>query len=166
MKEEIFDVVDEADVVIGSAGRQQVHRELLRHRAVHVLVFDHDERILVQLRGFDKDCSPGLWDTSAGGHVDSGEDYNSAATRELYEELGVVSETPLDNLFKLEAEEGTGYEFIRVYKALTGQVPILQSSEVAAARWVSKSELKAWIKRDRSQFTKVFLKICEEVGLI
>lgn len=166
MKEEIFDVVDEQDVVIGSAGRGQVHREHLKHRAVHVVVFDHQERILVQLRGYNKDCSPGRWDTSAGGHVDSGEDYDSAAARELSEELGVVSDKPLEYLFKLEANEDTGHEFIQVYKALTGQTPILQASEVAAARWVSKSELSAWIKRDRSHFTKVFLKICEEIGLI
>lgn len=166
MKEEIFDVVDQQDVVISTASRAKVHREHLKHRAVHVVVFDHNDRILVQLRGFDKDCSPGLWDTSAGGHVDSGEEYNSAAVRELAEELGIVCDTPLERLFKLEADENTGHEFIQVYKVQTAQIPILQASEVAAARWVTKLELSAWIKRDRSQFTKVFLIICEEIGLI
>ena len=166
MNEEIFDVVDDNDNVVGTAGRLEVHREGLKHRAVHILVFDHQDRVLVQLRGFNKDCSPGMWDTSAGGHVDSQEDYQTAATRELAEELGVISEGPLEYLFQLPASENTGQEFIKVYKVMTGQVPILQASELAAARWVTKSELKAWIKRDRSQFTKVFLKICTEIGLI
>ena len=166
MQEETFDVVDENDNVVDSAARSEVHRNALMHRAVHVLVYDQDKRILVQRRGFNKDCSPGLWDTSAGGHVDSGEDYDEAAHRELAEELGIVSEQALKFLFKLPASALTGREFVQVYQALTSRVPILQASELAAARWVSIPELKVWIKRHRSQFTQVFLKICEEIGLI
>jgi len=166
MKEEIFDVVDQNDEVISTAARAEVHQKKLMHRAVHIVVYDQHERILVQQRGFDKDCSPGLWDTSAGGHVDSGEDYDSAAIRELKEELGVVSESALAYIFKLPAGEYSGQEFVQVYEALTSAVPLLQASELAAARWVSKPELKDWITRDRSQFTKVFLRICEEIGLI
>jgi len=166
MKQEIFDVVDENDDVVDTAGRSEVHHKALMHRAVHIIVYDHKKRILVQQRGFNKDCSPGLWDTSAGGHVDSGENYDDAANRELQEELGIVSEQSLKYLFKLPANEITGREFVQVYEAHTSSVPILQASELVAARWVSISELKAWIKRDRSQFTQVFLKICEEIGLI
>lgn len=166
MKEEIFDVVDQNDEVISTAVRAEVHQNKLMHRAVHILVYDHQERVLVQQRGFDKDCSPGLWDTSAGGHVDSGEDYDSAAIREMAEELGVVSDSGLKYLFKLPASAQTGLEFVQVYEAFISAVPVLQASELAAARWVSKPELKAWITRDRSQFTKVFLKICTEIGLI
>ena len=40
MKEEIFDVVNERDEVIGHEPRSEVHRLGLMHRAVHVLVFN------------------------------------------------------------------------------------------------------------------------------
>ncbi|MEM7468412.1 MAG: NUDIX domain-containing protein [Pseudomonadota bacterium] len=166
MVEEIFDVVDAQDNVQGAFGRQEVHAKGLFHRAVHILVRGEDGRILVQRRGFNKDCSPGLWDTSAGGHVASGEEYQSAASRELLEELGINCGGQLEFLFKLPAGVATGQEFVCVYQGVTAEVPYLQESEVAAARWVSREELNAWIKRDRSQFTPVFLKICEEVGLI
>ena len=48
MQEEIFDVVDENDEVIRAAGRKEVHVERLMHRAVHILVFDEQGRLLVR----------------------------------------------------------------------------------------------------------------------
>ena len=166
MQEEMFDVVDANDELIRVADRREVHDNGLFHRAAHVLVYDEAERLLVQLRSFDKESSPGLWDTSAGGHVSSGEDYAAAAIRELREELGLESIAPLKPLFKLAATDNTGNEFVSVYSTTTNEVPVLQVEEVAAARWVTIEELKTWIKRDRSQFTTVFLKICAEIGLI
>lgn len=166
MKEEMFDVVNNVDEVIATATRSEVHLGNLYHRAVHVVIYDDIGRVLVQKRSLTKDCSPGLWDTSAGGHVASGEDYDSAAIRELKEELGLESDLPLKFLCKLDANELTGHEFVGVYEGKTTQVPILQASELVAARWVSIDELNRWIARDSSQFTKVFLKICQEVGLI
>ena len=40
MSEEIFDVVNERDEVIDAKPRREVHRLGLKHRAVHVLVFN------------------------------------------------------------------------------------------------------------------------------
>ncbi|MCK5249813.1 MAG: NUDIX domain-containing protein, partial [Spirochaetaceae bacterium] len=70
---EIFDLVDDEDRVIGRAGRDEVHgNPALLHRVVHVLVFDGRGRIFLQKRAEDKDVQPGRWDTSVGGHVDAG----------------------------------------------------------------------------------------------
>ena len=41
---EIFDIVDECDEVIGSASREEVHRKGLKHRSVHLLVFNRKRR--------------------------------------------------------------------------------------------------------------------------
>ena len=49
---------------------------------------------------FFKDSSPGLWDSSCSGHLDTGENYDSAAVRELSEELGVNSEMELITMLK------------------------------------------------------------------
>ena len=40
MTEEIFDVVNERDEVVGQQPRSEVHRLGLMHRSVHVLVFN------------------------------------------------------------------------------------------------------------------------------
>ena len=95
MTEEIFDVVNERDEVIGQQSRSEVHRLGLMHRAVHVLVFNAAGQVFLQKRSMKKDRQPGLWDSSASGHVDSGEDYDACAVRELREEIGLqLGEAP------------------------------------------------------------------------
>ena len=80
-------MVNERDEVIGRQTRRIVHATGLWHRAVHVLVFDHQWRVFLQKRSMLKDLSPGLWDSSCSGHLDAGEDYDPAAVRELAEEI-------------------------------------------------------------------------------
>ena len=89
MPEEIFDVVNDRDEVIDRKPRSEVHRLGLLHRAVHVLVFNSHGQIFLQKRSMKKDRQPGVWDSSASGHVDSGEDYDTTAVREVWEEIGL-----------------------------------------------------------------------------
>src|SRR5882762_9211354 len=116
MSEEIFDVVNERDEVIGRQPRSEVHRLGLLHRAVHVLVFNARGQVFLQKRSMSKDKSPGLWDSSASGHLDCGEDYDACAVRELREEIGLRLNAPLQKLFKLAAGPETDREFVWVYR--------------------------------------------------
>lgn len=158
--EEIFDVVDTDDLVTGRAARSEVHARGLRHRAVHILVFNELGELYVQRRSLDKDCSPGLWDTSAAGHVASGEAYAAAAQRELHEELGLPLGTVLDPLFKLQASAATGFEFVRVFRCITGAQPIPDPEEIMEARWIANDELARWLRRASADFTGTFREIC------
>lgn len=88
-QDEIFDIVNERDEVIGQRTRGDVHRLGLKHRAVHVLVVNAHGEIFLQKRSMQKDTFPGAWDSSASGHLDTGEDYDACAVRELWEELGL-----------------------------------------------------------------------------
>ena len=112
MKEEVFDVVNERDEVIGQAPRAEVHRRGLRHRAVHVLVFNAAGSVFLQKRSMTKDRQPGLWDSSASGHVDAGEDYDACAVRELREEIGLELKEVPKRLFKLAACAATDQEHV------------------------------------------------------
>jgi 8-oxo-dGTP pyrophosphatase MutT (NUDIX family) len=87
--QELLDVLDGTGTVVGQATRERVHREGLSHRAVHVLVWHPDGRLLLQKRSRTKALCPGLWDTSVGGHVGAGEDSEEAARRECREEIGI-----------------------------------------------------------------------------
>ncbi len=60
------------------------------HLSVHVAIFTPDGRMLVQRRSPDKKHWGGLWDMSAAGSVVAGESSTEGASRELYEELGLV----------------------------------------------------------------------------
>lgn len=48
MPEELFDIVDDQDRVIGQMARFEVHRRKLFHRAVSIFVFDSRGRLLLQ----------------------------------------------------------------------------------------------------------------------
>lgn len=81
--EEIFDVCDEHDRVIGQAPRSVVHAQGLLHRAVHVFVFNSAGELLLQMRSRHKDEAPLQFTSSASGHLGAGETYEAAAPREL-----------------------------------------------------------------------------------
>ena len=72
--EEVFDICDKDNVVIGREKRIEVHRKGLLHRAVHVLVYDEDKKkLLLQKRAEKKRINPSKWDLSVGEHLQPGE---------------------------------------------------------------------------------------------
>ncbi len=87
---EILDLLDEQGEIIGTIRRADCHGDTTkRHRAVHVLVRNAKGEYYLQKRSKHKKIQPGKWDSSVGGHVPSGEDYEQGALRELEEELCV-----------------------------------------------------------------------------
>lgn len=157
---EWLDVVDADNRVVGSAPRADVHGRGLLHRSVHVLLVHPDGRIYVQQRALDKDCSPGLWDTSAAGHVDRGEAPDAAAARELGEELG-LHDVALEHWFDMPASEVTGNEFVSVYRARTAAEPVPDPVEIAAAGWEDVQRLAAAVAANPAAYTGTFRCILE-----
>ena len=141
--DELFDVVDAEDHVIRQAPRRQVHAEKWSHRAVHVLVHNHQGQLFLQRRSASKDTFPNCWDSSCSGHVDAGEDYLTAARRELGEELGWKDASlPLRPLLKLSVSPDTGYEFIQIYLMGPLDGPFdLHPEEISEGRWLTPAEL-------------------------
>ena len=156
MSEEIFDVVDENDVVVGQASRREVHRRDLRHRAVHVLIFNHRGEVFLQQRSLSKDNWPGVWDSSSSGHLDAGEAYDACCLREVGEELGLDLASVPDRLFKLEATPETGWEFCWVYRAAHEGPFVLQPSEVRGGGWFPPRAVTDWIARRPEDFASAF----------
>jgi isopentenyldiphosphate isomerase len=89
MPDELLDMVNNDDVVTGQNLRSVIHNSGFQHRGVHVFLFTHDGRFLVQRRSKDRAASPSLLDCSISEHVRAGEDYLTAANRGLKEELGL-----------------------------------------------------------------------------
>lgn len=163
MSEEIFDVVNERDEVIGQNTRNEVHRLGLMHRAVHVLVFNAAGRIFLQKRSMKKDRQPGVWDSSASGHVDSGEDYDACAIRELREEIGLALREVPQRLFKLPASEATDQEHLWVYRCEAEGPFTLHPDEIERGGWFSPAELTRWASEKPEEFASAFLIIWEKV---
>lgn len=146
LSQELLDVVDEDDRVIGTRTRGEIHAEGLMHRATHILVFNSQGDLFLQKRSMSKDENPGLWDTSVAGHVDSGEDYLGCAVRELGEELGMPSDISLNYLFHLPATELTGMEHSAVYACQYDGPLELQAEEIDEGQWISPVEMNRRVR--------------------
>lgn len=156
MDDELLYEVDAYDRVIGPRERSELHRLGLRHRAVHMLVFDERDELFLQKRSLHKDNNPGLWDTSAAGHVDFGESYEACALRELEEELGLENPPGLRFLFKLQSSPHTGWEFVQVYRVIhTGGLRI-NGAEIDEGRWFGTDEVDAWVNGGGEGLTSSF----------
>lgn len=162
--EEIFDIVNTDDQVIGRVTREEVHgNPALMHRVVHVLVFNSQGCIYLQKRAPDKDVQPGKWDTSVGGHVDAGEERYSAALRELSEELGIPGplEAPPHLGFLHMYSHSNDYESELVSTWITcwdGPIEI-QLSEISEGRFWTEEEIDLLSQQtsDSGPFTPNFL---------
>jgi isopentenyldiphosphate isomerase len=164
MDEEIFDVVNDRDEVIGSRPRSEVHRLGLMHRAVHVLVHNARGKIFLQKRSMLKDRQPGLWDSSASGHLASGEDYDTCAVRELFEELGLRPTSKPEPLFKLSASLQTDQEHVWVYRCQAEGPFTLPPEEIETGNWFTPDEVTRWMARAPSDFASALLYLWPRVN--
>jgi isopentenyldiphosphate isomerase len=166
MKEEMFDVVNERDEVIGQKSRSEVHRLGLMHRAVHVLVFNAAGQVFLQKRSMKKDRQPGLWDSSASGHVDSGEDYDGCAVCELHEEIGLELCAAPMRLFKLAVCPETDQEHVWVYRCEAEGPFRLHPEEIERGGWFAPAEVTRWMAERPEEFASALLLIWKKVSVV
>jgi isopentenyl-diphosphate delta-isomerase type 1 len=150
--DEIFDIVNERDEVIGQNTRGEVHRLGLLHRAVHVLVFNRRGEVFLQKRSLKKDTFPGAWDSSASGHVDTGEDYDACAVRELREEIGLKLGRAPERWFKIEARVETGNEFVWVFRQQAEGPFVLHPEEIETGGWFAPEKITRWMAEKPGEF--------------
>lgn len=143
---EKWDILDENGIATGKTttrGRNNF-RNGEYHLVVHIWIVSSDGRLLIQRRADSKKLMPGEW-AATGGAAISGEDSFTAASRELYEELGILGNIKsLKKGFRIKRRSSLlDVWFIKCdlpVEALT-----LQESEVAEAKWVTVEALKAMI---------------------
>jgi 16S rRNA (adenine1518-N6/adenine1519-N6)-dimethyltransferase len=155
MSEEIFDVVDELDRVVGKAPRSVVHARKLLHRAVHIFVFNSRGDLLLQKRSALKDEYPLCYTSSASGHLSAGESYETAAPRELEEELGLAGE--LEWLAKFPAGPQTSQEHTVLYRTTSDVVPRIDPNEIDAVTFHPLTEISEMIVRQPQAFSPCFV---------
>ncbi len=160
---EEFDVVDGQNRIIGRASRHEVHEKQLRHRAIHLFVFNKRGELFLQKRSRWKDANPGRWDSSAAGHLPAGEDYETTARRELKEELGVEVDS-LRYLGELPASPETGHEFLRLYEARHNGPFSWPRSEVETGGFFPIALLERWVAARPDDFSSTF-RLCFEMWM-
>lgn len=141
-----------------------VHRQLLPHRAVIVLVYDQENKLYLQKRCRNKSIFPARWDISSSGHVLPGESSLDAALRELRFELGIEAEK-LKFIQNLSSSPGTGFEFTDVYTLERYHLqPEPNPEEVEEGYFYSAEEIQYLVREFRELLTPGLVHLWE-VGL-
>ncbi len=156
MAEEMFDVVNEEDEVIGREPRSKVHQEGLLHRGVHVWLFAPDGKVLIQRRTDDRPHAPGALDCSVSEHVKAGEDYIAAAQRGLKEELGLEG-IDLKPIIKFKMNYGPNdNEISEMYqgKLEAGDHVRFDPVEMESVGFAEMGELHRWLREGVRPFSK------------
>ncbi len=114
------------------------------HRVVHIWVVDSHGRILLQRRSPKRRLMPGVW-AATGGSAIAGEDSETAARRELQEELGIGTQ-PGEMVQIGQMRRRNAFVDIWLLKRDVDEKQLrLQTEEVAEARWVTEQEWRVMI---------------------
>ncbi|MFQ6143619.1 NUDIX hydrolase [Streptomyces seoulensis] len=141
--DEILDIVDENDHVVGQAPRGEAYTRGLRHRCVFIEARDADGRLFVHRRTATKLAFPSLHDMFVGGVVGAGESYDAAALREAEEELGVSGLPRPEFLFKFLYEHEGGFGWWSAVYQVRCALPVRpQAEEVAWHDFLPADELE------------------------
>lgn len=148
MTDELLDVINEKDQVIGREMRAVVHRAGLWHRGIHVFLFTPEGKLLVQTRGRHRQAFPLALDCSVSEHVKSGESYLQAARRGLREELS-LSRIRLYPLVKFAMLYGPNdLEICTLYQGSVGTAQInFDPGEVEGIAYYQLEELDSLIQK-------------------
>jgi isopentenyl-diphosphate delta-isomerase len=153
-QQEILEVFDRQNRRIGQATRGNIHRLGLRHRSVHIFVFDPTGRLYLQLRREHKDQYPRHWDTSAAGHVSPGESYGAAAARELAEELGIQEK--LEVLAEVTSCPQTGWEHVVLFQCRTAKELTPNPAEIETGAFYTSKEIEQMLVNPDLPITPAF----------
>ena len=107
-------------------------------RAVHVLIFNSDKRLLIQKRSMDKDRWPGLWDIS--------ETVREAAVRETREELGIYIDLSLQRPLITISYETWIDDFFTIKQDIIIEELHPFKEEIDEIRWATMEEIESMIK--------------------
>lgn len=143
MSDELLDLVDEHDQIIGNQTRSAVYAEGANNfRVVNAFLINSTGKLWIPRRHASKRVFPLCLDTSMGGHVSSGETYKETFAREMLEELRIdISKTAYQFLGALNPHQHGTSAFMRVYAIYTDTVPDYNPDDFIEYFWLSPSEV-------------------------
>ncbi len=164
--DEIIDMVDKNDIVIGKELKSKCHHDMILHRGATIIVFKDKSytEIIIQRRSRTstkpgKLCLPG-------GHISSGENYLAGAKRELQEELFHNQELPreieFEKLFKIKKSTDDDPEFHVVYRIVYDGHFNNDTGEVENYSWENIEETIKKIKKEPENYTETTILLLKE----
>ena len=158
MKEEVI-LVDGYDHPIGTMEKLQAHRGGHLHRAISIILFNHQGEMLLQKRAKKKYHSGGLWSNACCSHPRPGEPTLDAAKRRTKEELGidVALSFAYSFIYKAALENNlTEHELDHVYIGYVDGDLQVNPDEIEDWKYLSVDRLKEDIRLQPSHYTYWF----------
>jgi isopentenyldiphosphate isomerase len=154
---EVLEVVNENNEVVGMEERSVIHKKLLRHRAMSLFLVNDGGEILLCRRSKEKEESPNKWSFPVSGHKKPGESPEEAMRREVEEEMGMRFDFEFQTV--LPAEKKSGNHFVHLFLAKTkkpiGEFSLDKKESSRLVVW--KKEYLEKKMEGKEKFSPVFL---------
>ncbi|GAB1542417.1 NUDIX hydrolase [Scytonema sp. NUACC21] len=138
-EDEILDIVDEQDIVIGQRKKSEIYQKgLVNFRVVNVFLKNSQGEIWIPRRTAHKKLFPLCLDISMGGHVGTGETYEDTLQRELKEELNLeLKQVNFQQIGYLTPYKNNVSAFMKVYEIYTDTTPMYNRDDYMEAFWLT-----------------------------
>ncbi len=158
MADELLDIVDEKDRVIGQAFKSVMHEKDILHRTVIAEVIGKGRVwTLVEQSGRKQDT--GQYVSAVGGHVKVGESNEKALHREAKEEYGLSEKLNFKfigkAIYNREVKGSKENHYFILYEIYSDKEPILDDESVGYKRFTEK-ELSEELKTHPEKFGPPF----------
>ncbi|MCM1991577.1 NUDIX hydrolase [Oceanirhabdus seepicola] len=143
LKEEILDLIDENDKIIGQASRSEVSKEGIKnYRVINAFIRNKEGQLWIPRRTDNKRIFPLALDMSVGGHVERGESYLQGFKRELLEELNIrLEDVEYREVLYLNPYKDDISSFMKVYEIYFENTPDYNKSDFIESYWLTPEEV-------------------------
>jgi len=143
--EEVLDLVNENDEVIGSLSREKIYAQGLRnYRVVHAFIINDNGELWIPRRTPTKKLYPNGLDYSIAGHVESGETYEEGLLKEAQEEVGLdLHSIPYQEIGRFNPHTNNVHCFQRVYEIRSNESPDYNAADFSGFQWLTPQEVVA-----------------------
>jgi isopentenyldiphosphate isomerase len=142
-QDELLDLVDDTDTIIGVMGRNEVYTHGLHNfRVINVFIKNSANQLFIPRRQSHKRLFPLGLDVSCGGHVTSGETYDEAFRKEVSEELNLNADAENYRILgKLTPHQDGVHAFMTVYEIFSDTTPDYNSHDFIEHFWLTPTEI-------------------------
>ncbi|MEM7795158.1 MAG: NUDIX domain-containing protein [Cyanobacteria bacterium P01_C01_bin.118] len=149
--DELIDIVDKDDNVIGQKQRSVIIQEQLsNYRVINAFLINAKGELWIPRRTPHKTLFPSGLDVSVGGYVGSGESYEMALIRELREELNLeLDQVSYRSLGHLSPYIHDCSSFMTVYEIQYEHSPIYNPHDFSDACWIKPKALMDKVNQEK-----------------
>lgn len=164
--DEIIDIVDNNDNIIGKELKSKCHKNKILHRGANIFVFKDKslKEILLQKRSQTKSSKPNKICTP-GGHLKTGESYLKGAKREFFEEqfnFQINKKLYFEELFKIKKFTDNDYEFVTIFRTICEGPFITDPKEVEFSYFEAINKVLKKIDEKPKNYTETTILLLKE----